>query len=628
MGKGRRGIVLPVLYAPDSRLGLDSRITVRTDKKGFTFRISDLDKGSIMIPEHGVFVTKVGSGQTARAYAKALASKHLKSIRQMTREHREVTSWEEAMKAVRLSTCPEGTALSPFPEVEAPVMDVQVSDPGWTSAWRAASFQLKGKNMWGGLAHEVGRVVHGMDLVGLHAEADKVYDHFLASPGIKSDGDFSDGSGSLEWAASMRHDIGYSHDGTHASTGRLLFAMSERYFLTGDRAWFQKNQLRLQAAADWILRQRKLYMMNIPNRQDLFVAGMMPPSMLGDYALPSCDWHWYYCDNALSLQGVQRFADALTDFDPDAGRKYSLEAEAYRKDLQRIVEQEVALSPVRLGRDGTYHPYIPRMAYARGLTGLELGAPQYSDSELDMYVGALPLAEPFSVLDANDSSMVGTLDIMTEMITSESAVQKLEEERKAKGLSTDDAWFWRSYVSLPKISHNANIFLQQDDVPNFLRFWTNAYATMVGADGKLWEHWHLGGFAACDNPDNGTAGWFMENFRNLLVMEDGKSLWVAKATPRAWLEQGKKIAVKNAPTYFGDLAYEIVSDVDHGKITATVEIPDRNKIQSVIVRLRHPHAKPIKHVNVDGKAWNDFDPQKEIIRLNDMSGSVKVVAVY
>ena len=83
----------------------------------------------------------------------------------------------------------------------------------------------------------------------------------------------------------------------------------------------------------------------------------------------------------------------------------------------------------------------------------------------------------------------------------------------------------------------------------------------------------MGNYADCSAPDNGTAGWFMENFRNMLVMETGDSLWLARATPRAWLEQGKRIGVKNAPTYFGTVAYEIVSDVDNGKISATVEMP-------------------------------------------------------
>ena len=288
----------------------------------------------------------------------------------------------------------------------------------------------------------------------------------------------------------------------------------------------------------------------------------------------------------------------------------------------------MALSPVRPGRDGMYHTYIPRMPYAQGQTGLELGAPQYNDSECDSYVGALPLAEPFGALDANAPEMVGTLDIMTEMTASESGVQALADQRKAKGLPADNAWFWMSYVSLPKISHNANIFLRQDDVPNFLRFWMNAYATMAGADGRLWEHWHLGGFAPCETPDNGTAGWFMENFRNLLVMEEGQSLWVARATPRAWLEQGKKISVKNAPTYFGDLAYEVVSDVDKGKIAATIEMPTRKEPKSVMLRLRHPQEKPIKRVLVNGKRWKDFDRTKETIRLHNVHGSVRVEAVY
>ena len=114
-GDARRGIVVPLLYAPDSRPGLDSRVTVWTKTAGFTFRVRDLENGPILIPEHGVFVTKAGSGQTARQFAEELAAKNLKSIRQMTREHREAASWDEVMREVRLWTCPAGTAVPPFP---------------------------------------------------------------------------------------------------------------------------------------------------------------------------------------------------------------------------------------------------------------------------------------------------------------------------------------------------------------------------------------------------------------------------------------------------------------------------------------------------------------------------------
>ena len=326
---------------------LDSRVTLWTKTGGVTFRPVDVEKGPVLIPEHGLFIAKAGRGTTARQFAAELAAKNLKSIRQLTREHREAASWDELMRETRLWRCPEGTAVPPFPKVEDPPMQVQLSDTRWTDAWRAASHQLRGRHMWGGLAFEVGRVARQMDMVGLHDEADKVYQHFLKSPGAKADGDYSDGDGALEWATSVRHGMGYSHDGTHASTGRLLFGMAERYFLTGDKQWFQRHRARLQAAADWIIRQRNSYMKDMPNRQDLLVAGLMPPFMLGDYALPASDWRWYYCDNAFSLQGLQRFADALAEFDAEAGRKYRAEAEAFRRDIRRAVDREAALSPVR-----------------------------------------------------------------------------------------------------------------------------------------------------------------------------------------------------------------------------------------------------------------------------------------
>jgi hypothetical protein len=532
------------------------------------------------------------------------------------------------MREVRWWRCPEQPAVPPFPKVEDPPMRVQLSDARWTDAWRAASHQLRGRHMWGGLAFEVGRVARQMDMVGLHDEADKVYQHFLKAPGAKADGDYADGKGALEWATSMRHEMGYSHDGTHASTGRLLFGMAERYFLTGDKEWFRRHRGRLQAAADWIIRQRNSYMKDVSNRNDLLVAGLMPPYMLGDYALPACDWRWYYCDNAFSLQGIRRFADALAEFDAEAGRKYRAEAEAFRRDIRRAVDREAALSPVRMGRDGVYRSFVPLAAYTRGLM-LALEFPSVGRPQGDVIVGALPLAEPFAALEANDARMVGTLDIMEEVGTSASAVWELEEARKKKGLSTADAWFWSCFgASLPKASHNANIYLLQDDVPNFLRFWMNSYAAMVGSNGKMWEWGQWGQYTECKDPDNGTAGWFLENFRNLLVMEEGQALWLARATPRAWLEQGKSIVVSSAPTYFGTVAYEIVSRVDEGKITAAVQMPSRKPPQTVMLRFRHPQAKPIKSVTLNGQDWRKFNTDKEAILVTGVQGKATIVANY
>jgi len=94
------------------------------------------------------------------------------------------------------------------------------------------------------------------------------------------------------------------------------------------------------------------------------------------------------------------------------------------------------------------------------------------------------------------------------------------------------------------------------------------------------------------------------------------------------LEQAKKISVKNAPTYFGTVAYEIVSDADHGRISATVEMPSRRRPKEVVLRFRHPKSAPIKSVTVNGKPWTEFNKDKETITLKGLTGTVAVTAQY
>nr|MCU0872794.1 hypothetical protein [Pirellulaceae bacterium] len=89
-----------------------------------------------------------------------------------------------------------------------------------------------------------------------------------------------------------------------------------------------------------------------------------------------------------------------------------------------------------------------------------------------------------------------------------------------------------------------------------------------------------------------------------------------------------RISVKNAPTYFGTVAYEIVSDVDHGKITATIEVAPRKAPAAVQLRFRHPKSAPLKSVTVNGKDWKAFDKDKETIELKGLTGTVSVTANY
>jgi len=114
----------------------------------------------------------------------------------------------------------------------------------------------------------------------------------------------------------------------------------------------------------------------------------------------------------------------------------------------------------------------------------------------------------------------------------------------------------------------------------------------------------------------------------MLVMEEGRTLWLARMTPRDWLKQGRKISVKNAPTHFGTVDYEIVSDVDKGRITATAQMPSRSTPKAVMLRFRHPKADPIGSVTVNGKDWKNFDAATEVIHLDGLKGKLSVQANY
>ena len=50
--------------------------------------------------------------------------------------------------------------------------------------------------------------------------------------------------------------------------------------------------------------------------------------------------------------------------------------------------------------------------------------------------------------------------------------------------------------------------------------------------------------------------------------------------------------------------------------------------QAVYLRLRHPQAKAIRTVTVNGQPWTQFDRDKESVNLTGMQGTVRVLVEY
>ncbi|MFL6019878.1 MAG: hypothetical protein ACJ74A_01950, partial [Gaiellaceae bacterium] len=133
-------------------------------------------------------------------------------------------------------------------------------------------------------------------------------------------------------------------------------------------------------------------------------------------------------------------------------------------------------------------------------------------------------------------------------------------------------------------------------------------------------------------PNSATNSAFLETLRLMLVHEvrgpsgAARGLELAFATPRSWLQTGKQIAVRDAPTSFGRLSYTVTAKA--GVIDAWVEVPESGSLQTLKLRLRLPRGLRLAHVDVEGQSSSRFDAKTGTIDLTGLTGNVFVEAGY
>lgn len=593
---------------------------------------------------------------SAAEFLQGLQGRNLSTIRQRLRAHSE-RNWQEAVTAMR------GSNLPPHPAPPAgsePAMQVQVPCERLAAQWNLGRWHLtrhcathpQTGQLWfndhpyGILAAETYMVLAALDLMGDHKAAEHGLQQWVSLPmqpvvdrekqaanrGYADDqhhgwalpdrpnGLFSEGRGCLTHAEGPPG-VGGHMDGVHAfGPGSIGWALVEHYRLTGDKKWFAAHAPRIKANVEWMLRQRRTVQNMIPGGDRLWCKGLQPAMQV----TPDSGglWMQFYEAEAYYWLAVHNFAEALATIDPAEGARLRTEAEAYCQDLLAAVERTIALSPVVPIRDGTYHSAIPFACYVRGLSTGAWGwlrdgsAGHVGPMYWETVQSAAALISPAGLLPPDDVRVQGYLDVLEDRLLFENIYVQEYAERD---------WRTAGWQYQGGLERTSNMHLAGDDIPVFIRSFLNCYAVDILPDQGYIFNEH----AVHGPPDKiYEEACFLERFRNLLVMDDGATLWLARATPRAWLEQGQKISVKNAPTHFGTVAYEIVSDVDHDQINATVEMPARNPPKSVALRFRHPQAAPIREVEVNGADWKSFDPEKETVELQGLSGTVTVTAKY
>ena len=131
-------------------------------------------------------------------------------------------------------------------------------------------------------------------------------------------------------------------------------------------------------------------------------------------------------------------------------------------------------------------------------------------------------------------------------------------------------------------------------------------------------------------PNAASNASFLETLRLMLVHETRDrtgaphGLELAYATPRAWLEPGKRIEVHRLPTSFGPISFSAVAS--SGSVHVSIDVPDRSRPTTLRLRLRLPRQLRIARV-VSSGSNKEVPWRGDVIDLGALGGHVELTVV-
>ncbi|MCD6351357.1 MAG: NPCBM/NEW2 domain-containing protein [Armatimonadetes bacterium] len=396
---------------------------------------------------------------------------------------------------------------------------------------------------YGPLESEANSIIYGMDLFG-HA-------------------DFA--RHSLLYFVRRYNPAGFLTTGyTLMGTGWHLWTLARHFALDGDEPVLRAMAPEVARVCQWVVRQREKTRRLGPDGRKVPEYGLMPPGVLADWNV----FGYFFTLNSHFYAGLHEAADALAQVGwPDAAALQSDAAE-FRDDLLRAYRWIQERSPVVPLRDGTWIPFYPSLLYCPGPTedfypGEDWGRVWANNVE----IGAHHLV-PAGVLAPDSRRAEWIASYMEDWPFLRTGMGDYPGEESERD------WFnLGGFAKIqPYYCRIAEIYALRGERKPFLRAYFNAIPSLLNTETLyFWEHFHNMG--AWDKTHE--MGWFLVQTRTMLVMERGDELWLAPFVPGYWLEDGKTVTVRQAPTRFGKVSYWLRSHIKEGYIEARVEFEPR-----------------------------------------------------
>ncbi|MGQ9651949.1 MAG: hypothetical protein ACUVXJ_17740 [Phycisphaerae bacterium] len=457
-------------------------------------------------------------------------------------------------------------------------------------------------------ANETVMIARSMDMRGEHVEAERFIEPMLRFQGHEPlKGRFSTKDGVFHSAGA------YTHGEYAMNHGFVMWGIADHYLMTRDRRYLDRVAPQLIKGCDFLINERKSTM-GKPGFPRTAMHGMAPACSLEDVV----EYQYWFATNAYFHLGMKRVAQALADAGHPEAERIAVEAEEYRKDIERnIREAATRAATVRL-RDGYFIPYVPsRVFHWRHLTEGWIREALYP---------AIHLATA-EVVSPSDPLITWILDDLEDNIY-------FSWQSGFNIKDFEQTWFECGGVTLqPCLVDSTTAYMARNEIPAALRAFWNTYALSIFPDVNCFTEWAKalgkpGGPLYKTSDESRFIMWL----RQLMIWEDGDRLWYGRAVPKQWLANHKDIRIERAPTVFGEAGLTIHSECDSGRIIATVQIPTRTSPREVWLRLRHPaDLKPVE-VFVNHRPLTPDNLMGQDIRLvpgvEDLSKPVEVVAVF
>jgi hypothetical protein len=364
----------------------------------------------------------------------------------------------------------------------------------------------------------------------------------------------------------------------------------EHYRLTGDGAYLAAVYPRMAASSRWQESKRR----ETRASSEPAARGLMPRGMGDGGLMNGADYFGvFYPHNILAI-----FADRLSmEAAMELGR--TADAAALRKIF------ETALADLRASFEGG-------CIEEEGVRWIRNSPGNRGGSRW----GVLYAAFPGGLMDAEDPLITGSLKKIERSI---SAVIPTRPHRWME----DGAWV---RITLDNVAETHLVLGDGDAAIRYLYSslnhatplytWCEERGLEPGAKKTSGDRQHLW-----------TPVAVLRLLRDAMVMEQGDRLHLGLGTARSWLQQGKTVGVREAPTHFGTVTYRIDSDLKAQTLRTEVHAAWRRIPREVVLHLRHPQRARIRGVTVNGRPSREFDTEKELVRL-PAGEPLEVIATY